>query len=78
VHPRERRRRVDLGLFVPRLEVPQAAGVLLERLPDPRHVAVAEDAEHPGKERPLDAVALHLLLGEEANQRLRHREPLGR
>src|SRR5215203_3689336 len=38
---------------------------LFQRLTDPRHVAVTEDAPDAGNERLLDAVPLDILLGEE-------------
>src|SRR3990170_3596433 len=51
--------------------------VLLERLAEPSDDSVAEDAPDAGEERGLPPVTLHVLLREEANQRLRRREPLG-
>ena len=49
-------------------------GVLLERLADAGDVAVAEDAEAAGEEGLLHAVALDVLLLEEGDQRLGHRQ----
>ena len=45
---------------------------LLQRLTEPGHIAVPEDAPHPGEERLLDAVALDVLLGEESHHGLGH------
>ena len=47
----------------------------MQRLPDPRHVAVAEDPEAAAEERLLDAVPLDHLRGQEPDERLRRREP---
>ena len=57
-------------LFVARRVVRQAIAVLVQRLADAGHVAVAEDAEAAGEEAVTDAVALHLLDGQEADQGL--------
>ena len=51
--------------------------VLQEGLADTRHVAVAEDAEGTRDEAALDAVALGVLVGQEANDRLRDRQAHG-
>ena len=48
--------------------------ILLQRLADARDVAVAEYAEHSGKERVLRTVALHILILQIADQRLGHGE----
>ena len=48
--------------------------MLVQRLPDPGEVAVTEDAEAAGEEAAALAVALDLLYGEEAHQRLGDRE----
>src|SRR5204863_9699531 len=61
---------VDHRLFVAALVVGQEVGVLLQRLPDPRDVAVAEDAEAAGEEPLAPAIAFDLLRREEADQRL--------
>jgi hypothetical protein len=65
---------VHLRLLVARLVVAQAAGVLLQCLADTGDVAVPEDAEHAGEERPLDPVPLDPLRREEAHQGLSHGE----
>ena len=49
-------------------------GVLEQRLPDARDVAVPEDAEAAGDQPLLDPVALAELDAQEADQRLRHRQ----
>ncbi len=51
--------------------------MLVQRLPDPGHVAVPEDPEAAGEEAVLDAVALDVLGGEKADEGLRCREPEG-
>jgi hypothetical protein len=66
---------MDHRLLVARRHVAQDVRVLLQRLPDARQVAVAEDAEAAREEaRPLP-VALDVLGGEEPDQRLRDRQP---
>ena len=66
-------------LLVARQHVGQPLGIgelgLEQRLPDARHVAVAEDAEAAGDQPLLDAVALGVLVGQEPHQRLGHRQP---
>ena len=52
--------------------------VLLQRLADARHDAVAEDAEAAGEEGRLDAVTLDVLVLEELDERLRHGQANGR
>ena len=47
----------------------------MQRLTDPRHVAVAEDPEAPAEEGLLDAVPLDDLRGQEPDERLRRRQP---
>ena len=54
----------------------QARG-LLERLPDPGHDAVPENAPHAREEGVLLAVARHVRPGEIENEGLRHRQPSG-
>ncbi len=46
-------------------------GGLQQRLPDPRHVAVAEDPEGPRDQPPFHAVALAVLVRQEPHHRLR-------
>ena len=48
--------------------------MLLQRLPEPGDVAVAEDPEAAGEERRALAVALHLLRREEPHERLGDRQ----
>ena len=50
-HPRVADGRMHHRLLVPRLVVGQELGALMQRLADPRHVAVAEDPEAPAEER---------------------------
>ena len=69
-------RRVHHGLLVAWQHEAQPA-ILLQRLADPGHVAVAEDAQHARKERPARAVALDVLGGEERHQRLSRRQSAG-
>jgi hypothetical protein len=68
---------VDHRLLVARLVVGQDVGVLLERLPHAAEVAVAEDAEAAGEEGLAAPVALDVLSGEEADERLGDGEPHG-
>ena len=49
----------------------------VERLAEPRHVAVAEDRPHAAEERRLASVRLRALGAEVPDQRLGHREPHG-
>jgi hypothetical protein len=65
---------VDHRLLVARLEVAQLAGALVQGLSDAGHVAVSEDAEAAGEEALLDPVALHVLVGQEADEGLGHRQ----
>jgi hypothetical protein len=71
----ERRRRVHHALLVSRQHVRHLVGLLQQRLADARHVAVAEDAEAAGDQPLLDAVALGVLVRQEAHQRLADRQP---
>ncbi len=64
---------MDHRLLVASLVVAEV-GVLLERLADAGDVAVAEDAEAAGEEGLLHAVALGILLLQERDQRLCHRQ----
>ena len=66
---------MDHRLLVAGLVERQQILVLLERLPQAGQVAVPEDAEAAGEEAPALAVALDLLRGEEAHQRLRDGKP---
>jgi hypothetical protein len=66
---------VDHRLLVPRLVVAEAVAGLLEGLADAGDVAVPEDPEHPGEEGLLAPVALDVLLGQELDDGLRHRQP---
>ena len=74
---REGRGEVDLGLLVLGPVVRHLALVaqLLERLPEARDVAVPEDAPHAGDEAVLLAVALDVLLRQEADDGLPDRQP---
>ena len=78
-HPGVAGRGVHHGLLVAGLVVAQRAGVaqlgLQQRLAEPGHVAVAEDAEAAGEEPVLDAVPLAALRGQEPDQRLGDGEP---
>jgi len=58
----------------------QAAGILLQRLAQPQHVAMAEDGEYAVHKFVLGPIHLHVLLIEKLHQRLRHRhsDPLHR
>ena len=51
--------------------------VLQERLTDASNVAMAEDAKGTRDEAALNAVALGVLVGQEANDRLRDRQAHG-
>jgi hypothetical protein len=62
-------------LLVARLVIGEQLLVLLERLAEPGQVAVAEDAEAAGEEAAALAVALDLLDGEKAHQRLGDGQP---
>jgi hypothetical protein len=62
-------------LLAARLVVGQELRILVQRLADPGHVAVPEDPEAAAEEPVLDAVALDVLGGEEADERLRSGEP---
>src|SRR5215211_3554535 len=62
-------------LLVTRLVVGKLARVLQQRLAHPRDVTVAEDAGDTGKETLLHPVAFHVLVRQEPNQRLGHRQP---
>ena len=74
-HPRVAGRDVHHPLLAARLVVGQELGVLVQRLPDPGDVAVPEDPEAAAEEAVLDAVALDVLRGEEADERLRGSQP---
>ena len=49
--------------------------LLLERLPQPHHVAVAGQHHHAADKAVLRAVKAHVLVFQKAYQRLRHCEP---
>ena len=68
---------VDLALLVLGPVVRHVAFVaeLLERLAEPRDVAVAEDPPHAGDEALLLPVPLDVLLRQEADDRLPDRQP---
>src|SRR5690606_37319980 len=80
-HPRKRYRGVDHRLLVARLVVAQPGRVgelrLEQRLPNPGHVAVAQDAPAPLKQLVLLAVTFGVLVGEEAHHRLADGEAYG-
>jgi hypothetical protein len=61
-------------LLVSGLVVGEEIRVLVERLPDPGDVAMAEDAEAPLEKALLYAVALHVLRGEKADETLGGRD----
>ena len=65
---------VDHRLLVARRVIGQQVGVPVQRLPEARDVAVAEDAEAAGEEALARAVALDVLGGQEADERLGHRQ----
>jgi len=67
--------RVDHRLLIARLVVGQVTRVLLECLPHARYVAVPENADASREKSLLDAVALDVLDGQKAHQRLGHRQP---
>ena len=62
-------------LLATSLVIGEELRALVQRLPDPGDVAVAEDPEAAAEEAVLDPVALDVLRGEEADERLRRREP---
>ena len=68
-------RGVDHRLLVAREHVGHVVALLEQRLADARDVAVPEDAEAAGDQPLLDPVALGVLVGQEAHQRLGDREP---
>ena len=63
---------VGHALFVAPLMHQQAAAVLFQRLPEPQHIAVAKNREHPGHKFALDPVHLDVLVIEKLHQRLGH------
>ena len=65
---------MDHALLVAGEVVRHLVAALEQRLPDAGDVAVPEDPEAAGDEALLHAVALGVLDGEEAHQRLCHRE----
>jgi hypothetical protein len=62
-------------LLVARLVVRQKLGALIECLADPSDVAVAENTEAAAEEAVLDSIPFDVLRREEADERLRRREP---
>ena len=64
---------MNRALLVFRLVIPELR-ILLQRLPNARDAAVAENAEAPGKERLPPAVAFDVLVHEKLNDRLRRGE----
>ena len=73
--PRVGHSRVNLGLLVLRAVEGHVVGeaVLLHRLTQARHVAVALDAPHPRDEAVLVTVKLGMLNRQKPNQGLRNR-----
>ena len=67
----EGRRGVDHGLLVAGLVVAKV-GILVQRLPDAGHVAVAEDAKAARRKRAAPRHRAPELIFEEVNQRLGH------
>jgi hypothetical protein len=65
---------VDHRLLVAALHIGQQVLVLLQRLAEAGDVPVTEDAEAAGEEAPPLPVALDLLRGEKAHERLADRE----
>ncbi len=63
------------SLLVARLVITEIVRPLVERLPDPGDIAVAEDTPAAGEEALLDPIAFDVLAREESHQRLCHREP---
>ena len=76
-HLGEADRRVHHRLLVPREVHGQPVSRLQERLADAGHVAVAENRRHAGEERLFHAVETRVLLGQEFDDRLPHREAPG-
>src|SRR5207249_6581630 len=64
---------VDHRLFVARLVIAKIR-ILLQRLTDACYITVTEDAPHAGEERQFASVAFHILILEEPNERLGHRQ----
>ncbi|MNC76875.1 hypothetical protein D3C75_1286940 [compost metagenome] len=60
------------ALLVTALMDHQVAAVLLQRLAQAQHVAVAKNGKHPGDELALDAIDLDVLVIEEFHQGLGH------
>ncbi len=73
VHAGEPGGHVYGGLFVAHQDVAEIR-VLLQRLPDPAHVAVPENAQGPGEEGILAPVALDVLVFKKANDGLSGRQ----
>lgn len=51
---------------------PQLAAILFQRLPQPQHVAVAENRENARDEFGFHAVGQQILVIEKSDERLRH------
>ena len=68
-------RHVDGGLLVAHQDIGQVR-VLDQGLPDPRHVAVAEDAQYAREEGVLLAIALDVLILEKSDDCLGDCHPL--
>ena len=75
VRLRVRDGRVSHGLLVVRPERRDLGLGRVERLAEPRHVAVAEDRPDASEERRLASIDLCPLGAEEPHQRLSHRQP---
>src|SRR5204862_7848854 len=73
-HLGEGGRGVHHGLFVPREVIRHRRPEGLERFADAGDVAVTENAEHAGNERPLPSIARRALLRQKPHHRLRHRQ----
>ncbi len=74
LHPRVARRRVHHPLLVARVVVGHRLGLLEQRLPDAGDVAVPEDPEAARDQPLLEPVALRVLVRQEPDERLRHRQ----
>ncbi len=68
---------MDHRLLVPGQVAAQPILCLEERLPDSGHVPVTEDCEDSAEERLLDPVEARVLLRQELNERLCHRQASG-
>ena len=59
-------------LLVAALMHPQIAAILFQRLPQPQHVAVAENRENARDEFGFHPVGQQILVIEKSDERLRH------